>query len=279
VERGHLSSGSGSQSRSRCRTAHLPHRGQDRRGVPPAFGTPGRITGRKRAQETTSSLVRAVVRGRRRSAHLIRGDEIVAQAQSPHERDDHSLAKMKSTEDGHGTRREGRFRRAISRMVKSQTSSSPESEQGHPVHQPVHPHSRNPDQTSDGEETAVTEPPTGPFSASAENGYRPTSRASVPNPYTTRSLDVDDVDTGANPVGQWRGVGLDEPAPRSPHHQMRGEKRHGGGITHRCGWGGHECWKDDEARFWKAGNTRRSRRRTRLVLPQLRLGNDDCARR
>lgn len=141
----------------------------------------------------------------------------MAQAQSPHERDDHSLAKMKSTEDGHGTRREGRFRRAISRMVKSQTSSSPESEQGHPVHQPVHPHSRNPDQTSDGEETAVTEPPTGPFSASAENGYRPTSRASVPNPYTTRSLDVDDVDTGANPVGQWRGVGLDEPEPRSPH--------------------------------------------------------------
>lgn len=141
----------------------------------------------------------------------------MAQAQSPHERDDHSLAKMKSTEEGHGTRREGRFRRAISRMVKSQTSSSPESEQGHPVHQPVHPHSRNTDQTSDGEETAVTEPPTGPFSASAENGYRPTSRTSVPNPYTTRSLDVDDVDTGANPVGQWRGVGLDEPEPRSPH--------------------------------------------------------------
>ncbi|GAA1084802.1 hypothetical protein GCM10009642_24550 [Nocardiopsis metallicus] len=85
------------------------------------------------------------------------------------------------------------------------------------MHQPVHPHSRNPDQTADGEETAVTEPPTGPFSASAENGYRPTSRTSVPNPYTTRSVDVDDVDTGANPVGQWRGVGLDEPEPRNPY--------------------------------------------------------------
>lgn len=141
----------------------------------------------------------------------------MAQAQSPHERDDHSLAKMMSTEDGRGARREGRFRRAISRMVKSQEPPSPESEQGNPVHQPVHPHSRNPDRTSDGEETAATEPPTGPFSASAENGYRPTSRVSVPNPYTTRSVDVDDVDTGANQVGQWRGVGLDEPEPRSPH--------------------------------------------------------------
>ncbi len=141
----------------------------------------------------------------------------MAQAQSPHERDDHSLAKMMSTEDGRGARREGRFRRAISRMVKSQEPPSSETEQGHPVHQPVHPHSQNPDRTSDGEETAVTEPPTGPFSASAENGYRPTSRVSVPNPYTTRAVDVDDVDTGANPVGQWRGVGLHEPEPRSPH--------------------------------------------------------------
>nr|WP_239648051.1 sensor histidine kinase [Nocardiopsis ganjiahuensis] len=85
------------------------------------------------------------------------------------------------------------------------------------MHQPVHPHSQNPDRTSDGEETAATEPPTGPFSASAENGYRPTSRVSVPNPYTTRNVEVDDVDTGANQVGQWRGVGLDEPEPRSPH--------------------------------------------------------------
>ncbi|MBE1459600.1 anti-sigma regulatory factor (Ser/Thr protein kinase) [Nocardiopsis terrae] len=85
------------------------------------------------------------------------------------------------------------------------------------MHQPVHPHSQDPDRTSDGEETSATEPPTGPFSASAENGYRPTPRVSVPNPYTTRSVDVDDVDTGANPVGQWRGVGLHEPEPRSPH--------------------------------------------------------------
>ncbi len=140
----------------------------------------------------------------------------MAQA-SPQERDDHSLAKMMSTEEGRGARREGRFRRAISRMVKSQEPPSPETEQGNPVHQPVHPHSQNPDRTSDGEETAATEPPTGPFSASAENGYRPTSRVSVPNPYTTRSLEIDDVDTGANQVGQWRGVGLNEPEPRSPH--------------------------------------------------------------
>ncbi|MFE9242471.1 ATP-binding protein [Nocardiopsis sp. NPDC006938] len=81
----------------------------------------------------------------------------------------------------------------------------------------MHPHSQDADRTSVGEETAATEPPTGPFSASAENGYRPTSRVSVPNPYTTRSLEIDDVDTGANPVGQWRGVGLNEPEPRSPH--------------------------------------------------------------
>ncbi|GAB3700020.1 sensor histidine kinase [Nocardiopsis oceani] len=85
------------------------------------------------------------------------------------------------------------------------------------MHKPVHPHSQTPGRTSDGEDTPATEPPTGPFSASAENGYRPASRVSVPNPYTTRGLDVDDVDTGANPVGQWRGVGLDEPEPRSPH--------------------------------------------------------------
>lgn len=141
----------------------------------------------------------------------------MAQAQSPQDRGNHSLAKMMSTEDGHGARREGRFRRAISRMVKSQDPPSPETEQGNPVHKPVHPHSQTPGRTSDGEDTPATEPPTGPFSASAENGYRPASRVSVPNPYTTRGLDVDDVDTGANPVGQWRGVGLDEPEPRSPH--------------------------------------------------------------
>lgn len=140
----------------------------------------------------------------------------MAQAQSPQDRDDHSLAKMMSTEDGRGARREGRFRRAISRMVKSQEPPSPETELGNPVHQPVHPHSQEPDdRSSGGEVTPATELPTGPFSASAENGYRPASRASVPNPYTTRNVEVDDVDTGATPVGQWRGVGLDEPEPRS----------------------------------------------------------------
>ena len=139
----------------------------------------------------------------------------MAQAQSPRERDDDPLAKMMSTEDGRGAKREGRFRRAISRMVKSQEPPSPETERGHPVHQPVHPHSHNPDPKSDGEARPATEPPTGPFSASAENGYRPASRVSVPNPYTTRKGEVDDVDTGANPVGQWRGVGLDEPEPRT----------------------------------------------------------------
>ena len=140
----------------------------------------------------------------------------MAQAQSPQERDDDSLAKMMSTEGGRGARREGRFRRAISRMVKSQEPPSPETELGNPVHQPVHPHSQEPDdRSSGGEATPATEPPTGPFSASAENGYRPASRVSVPNPYTTRNVEVDDVDTGATPVGQWRGVGLDEPEPRS----------------------------------------------------------------
>lgn len=140
----------------------------------------------------------------------------MAQAQSPQERDDDSLAKMMSTEGGRGARREGRFRRAISRMVKSQEPPSPETELGNPVHQPVHPHSQEPDdRSSGGEATPVTEPPTGPFSASVENGYRPASRVSVPNPYTTRNVEVDDVDTGATPVGQWRGVGLDEPEPRS----------------------------------------------------------------
>jgi len=107
------------------------------------------------------------------------------------------------------------------------------------VHHPVHPHSQNTGRTSDreaGQHTAGAAPAaketesgdnlptvtetatTGPFSGSAENGYRPASRASAPNPYTTRRVSsVDDVDTGATPVTQWRGVGLDEPEPRSPH--------------------------------------------------------------
>ena len=83
------------------------------------------------------------------------------------------------------------------------------------MHKPVHSHSHNPDPTSDGEATPASEPPTGPFSAPAESGYRPASRVSVPNPYTTKRTEVDDVDTGAEPVAQWRGVGLDEPEPRS----------------------------------------------------------------
>ena len=83
------------------------------------------------------------------------------------------------------------------------------------MHKPVHSHSHNPDSTSDGEATPAPEPPSGPFSVSAENGYRPASRVSVPNPYTTRKIEVDDVDAGADPVTRWRGVGLDEPEPRS----------------------------------------------------------------
>ncbi|NKZ02032.1 ATP-binding protein [Nocardiopsis alborubida] len=100
------------------------------------------------------------------------------------------------------------------------------------MHHPVHPHSQNSGRTSGREgvqptagsapESGATErgdaapPATGPFSGSAENGYRPSSRTSVPNPYTTRRVNVDDVDTGATPVNQWRGVGLDEPEPRTP---------------------------------------------------------------
>ncbi|GAB2489711.1 ATP-binding protein [Nocardiopsis aegyptia] len=86
------------------------------------------------------------------------------------------------------------------------------------MHQPVHPH--NPDPASERDRTtpvknedAAPTPPVGPFSGPAENGYRPAARVNVPNPYT-RPLKVDDVDTGAHPVGQWRGVGLNEPEPR-----------------------------------------------------------------
>ncbi|WP_143832077.1 hypothetical protein [Nocardiopsis sp. CNR-923] len=90
------------------------------------------------------------------------------------------------------------------------------------MHQPVHPHSRpaggKGGQDSSGSAAkAKDEPsdrPVGPFSASAEKGYRPATRTSVPNPYTNRRLEVDDVEPGAHPVGQWRGAGLDEPTPR-----------------------------------------------------------------
>ena len=137
----------------------------------------------------------------------------MAQAQSPHERDGNPLAQTMSTEDGRGTRREGRFRRAISRMVRAHEPPSPETEQGHPVHHPVHPHSHNSGHTPP--ETGP-EPAPGPFSGSRETGYRPAVPGRMPNPYTARRQEVDDVDTGANPVGTWRGVGMNEPAPPDP---------------------------------------------------------------
>ncbi|WP_436890797.1 ATP-binding protein [Nocardiopsis dassonvillei] len=108
------------------------------------------------------------------------------------------------------------------------------------MHQPVHPHSQEPgrpaardggrhtasplagETTAGGGESAPAdvpsvERPVGPFSGSAENGYRPTPRTGVPNPYTTaRRVEIDDVAPDATPVGQWRGVGLDEPEPRTP---------------------------------------------------------------
>lgn len=114
-----------------------------------------------------------------------------------------------------------------------------ETEQGNPVHQPVHPHSQEPGRPADrdggrhtaspvnGETTAgggesapadvpSVERPVGPFSGSAENGYRPALRTGAPNPYTTvRRVEVDEVAPDATPVGQWRGAGLDEPEPRS----------------------------------------------------------------
>ncbi|MDE3719843.1 ATP-binding protein [Nocardiopsis sp. N85] len=111
------------------------------------------------------------------------------------------------------------------------------------MHQPVHPHSQEPGRTADrdgGRYTAGSSPvtgetkaggaqsgppgdlpsverPVGPFSGSAENGYRPATRPGVPNPYTTvRRVEIDDVAPDVTPVGQWRGVGLDEPEPRTP---------------------------------------------------------------
>ncbi|WP_236567826.1 MULTISPECIES: ATP-binding protein [unclassified Nocardiopsis] len=103
------------------------------------------------------------------------------------------------------------------------------------MHHPVHPHSQEPGRSSEregGQHTAgdasepstaarggdPSPPATGPFSGSAENGYRPSARVNVPNPYTTRRVSVDDVDTGATPVGQWRGAGLNEPEPRTAPH-------------------------------------------------------------
>ncbi|MFL1379253.1 MULTISPECIES: sensor histidine kinase [unclassified Nocardiopsis] len=108
------------------------------------------------------------------------------------------------------------------------------------MHQPVHPHSQDPgrpaardggrhtaspltgETTAGGGESAPAdvpsvERPVGPFSGSAENGYRPTPRTGAPNPYTAvRRVEIDDVAPDATPVGQWRGVGLDEPEPRTP---------------------------------------------------------------
>ncbi len=135
----------------------------------------------------------------------------MAQAQSPHDGDDPLLSRTASTEDGHATRREGRLRRAISRMVRAY--EPPETEQGFPVHQPVHPHSQNPGGHPSGTGGGDA---TGPNTRSAEDGYRPAAPASVPNPYTTPRAEVDDVDDGTAQVGTWRGVGLDEPEPRSP---------------------------------------------------------------
>lgn len=137
-----------------------------------------------------------------------------------------------SAEGGQGARREGVFRRAISRMVRAHEPSSPETEQGNPVHHPVHPHSQDPGrapdrgqhQADDAPQSGKTarggesaSPATGSFSGPTENGYRPSARVSVPNPYTKRRVNVDEVDSGATPVGQWRGVGLNEPEPRSSH--------------------------------------------------------------
>src|SRR5690625_1416926 len=150
----------------------------------------------------------------RRSIHLIlRGAQSVAQAQSPHERDGTPLAQTMSTEEKRGAGREGRFRRALSRMVKTQEPPSPEIDQGHPVHHPVHPHSHNPGHTPP---EPGPEPAAGPFPDPVDTGYRPSVPAKIPSPYTVRSQEVDDVDTGATPVGTWRGVGMNEPATPDP---------------------------------------------------------------
>lgn len=173
----------------------------------------------------------------------------MAQAQSPQDRDGDPLAQMMSTGDGRGAKREGRFHRAVSRLIKPQEPLTPETEQGHPVQHPVHPHSQTPGRTPNrehgqgrdevaadgssdkevpqgdagaGPPAAGAVPESGPSAGAlpeaAETGYRPASRASVPNPYTARRVEVAEADTGAIPVGQWRGVGLDEPEPRSQHH-------------------------------------------------------------
>ena len=135
----------------------------------------------------------------------------MAQAKSPYDGDDPLLPRTVSAEDGQATRREGRLRRAISRMVRAY--EPPETEQGFPVHQPVHRHSQNPDGHPSGTDG---EGATGPYSGSTEDGHRPSAPASVPNPYTSPRSDVDDVDDGTAQVGTWRGVGLDESEPRRP---------------------------------------------------------------
>ncbi len=135
----------------------------------------------------------------------------MAQAKSPHDGDDPLLPRTASTGGGQEIRREGRLRRAISRMVRAY--EPPETEQGFPVHQPVHRHSQNPDGHPSG---TSGEGATAPRSGSAEDGHRPSAPASAPHSHTIPRADVDDVDDGTAQVGTWRGVGLDESEPRSP---------------------------------------------------------------
>lgn len=135
----------------------------------------------------------------------------MAQAKSPHDGDDPLLSRTASTEDGQAIRREGRLRRAISRMVRAY--EPPETEQGFPVHQPMHRHSQKPDADPSG---TGGEGATGPYSGSAEDGHRSSTPASAPNPYTIPRTDADDVDDGTAQIGTWRGVGPEESEPRSP---------------------------------------------------------------
>src|SRR5690625_3235939 len=168
---------------------------RSRRGPFAVPGAPAPDRGRRQA-------------GHRRPAHPSRGDETVAQAKSPHDGDDPLLSRTASTEDGQATRREGRLRRAISRMVRAY--EPPETEQGFPVHQPMHRHSQKPDADPSG---TGGEGATGPYSGSAEDGHRSSAPASAPNPYTIPRTDADD---GTAQIGTWRGVGPDESEPRSP---------------------------------------------------------------
>ncbi|GHD21270.1 hypothetical protein GCM10007147_14480 [Nocardiopsis kunsanensis] len=132
----------------------------------------------------------------------------MAQAKSPYDGDDPLLPRAASAEAGQAIRREGRLRRAISRMVRAY--EPPETEQGFPVHQPVHRHSQNPDghPSGTGGEGAAD-----PYSGSAADGRRPSAPASAPHPYTNGRTGAHD---GTEQVGTWRGDGPDGSAPRSP---------------------------------------------------------------